>query len=1289
MKTNRLISAMLFIAIFMSQFLNLGLIMSPAVVYAQETRVANIADNFFHDQLDDDAKVFYDIFDKMFFGCDYTKLKGELQKDGSKFGVDSVDITQEINQSASLRAKLQAYTTGNQDLLNTMGSAKDAYMADHAGLFFIDPDYITLRVTKKEGQLHATVGIGRSDTYINKAFWDYDKKQVKKAELIKAIEDIEKALDSAVKEVNAVQVQENQNEKEQKIKKAHDIVIEKNAYKLEETIIEENKDIQDESKKGDPWNVRTVYGAFGPKHEIVCEGFARAFKMILDKINIPCVLVYGAYVTSTKYEEHMWNYVQLDDDKWYGVDCTWDNTDVTDEDKKVVGKEDVEKISAEYFLAGEDKMSLNHLVTGIMSVSNHEFKYPALELSSDKYEIASENAGLRVELDDQSYDEEDQIVAGKFKISFFIDLNENGVEDPGERMGYNKAKEHGYYMICSMMQYNKPEYETHEKPKNPNEEGWRYNGYFAYVDDRAYSSLVDFYEDGSKVGEDDEGKENMNSYLSLYNSNCNYIQFGITDEKPVEFYEGIEKNMTDLIKMTTFTGTSADMIALSDKIFNPNGSHIKAPYIQKAYPIQNSTMYIGETYHCVIEYDEKLTRIPDEDLEASVKVENSSNVVANNYSLTDFTFDDDHTVSFNFTPSELYADDSVFYTIDMLGLMGAETKKRPMAASYFCAHRCEAYAYKSQGIDWNVYGKPTLMDDVNLDEMTEEENSDLAELLKHRMTLVTTSTKPSEEKKMNEMLDGEMTHGGEVVKSETYNIKLTLCKMQKIQNGQSVRVMLGFPDGYGPEDAGVTFKAYHYIKDASGNITDVEEIPCMVTELGLIIECSSFSPFTIAAIEGAQEEEDNSRTLIFQTSKGGDVYVDVEKNEKANKIVLNNEKNEAKITIKPDEGYVVDDIVIGEKVIDVNGKDVSKVETDGNSNEVTYTIKYDDLKQQSFEAAVAKVAFIPEATKKIEEAAGLEVVSQPLVQASFVVSANVTSASKGEGSFDEGDEFEIEYKITDMKSVGSQGILGIGAYLSYNEEKLQFEGITAGENWTAEFNKDLDNNEKPHNIVATYDIDKAKSRNLASEDGNEDQLNKTVFKVKFMVLENEDVTEKVNLSHIEGGTGAEAKDVKANDVITEISIEKVEDPIEEKLELQADATCKIEGKFVTNIDVETTVADLRKQLTSGTVLPINFFKAGESPEQLIKLDDSDVVGTGVIIEVGESKWTIIVSTDLDGNGELTMNDIVKFKQDYIGEEALTGPYLMAAEMDGKSSDGNTSINDLVLILYKYNEMPID
>ena len=266
MRVKKLIYAILAIVILVSQFSWLTFVM-PITVTAAE---ANIADKYFYNQLNDDEKAFYNIMDEMFFSCDYSKLKTELQKSNSDFGVNSVDITDTIDKSESLKAKLEAYTKGDQGLLNVMGAAKDAYMADHAGLFYIDPDYVTLRVKQKEGKLYAFLGIGRSDTYINKAFWDYDKKQVKKSELIAALDAVKAGLDEAVKKVEAVKAQENQNLKEQQIKKAHDLVIEANSYKLEETIIEENKSIEVESQKGDPWNVRTVYGAFGPKHEIVC-----------------------------------------------------------------------------------------------------------------------------------------------------------------------------------------------------------------------------------------------------------------------------------------------------------------------------------------------------------------------------------------------------------------------------------------------------------------------------------------------------------------------------------------------------------------------------------------------------------------------------------------------------------------------------------------------------------------------------------------------------------------------------------------------------------------------------------------------------------------------------------------------------------------------------------------------------------------------------------------------------------------------------------------------------------
>lgn len=64
-------------------------------------------------------------------------------------------------------------------------------------------------------------------------------------------------------------------------------------------------------------------GSTGP----VCEGYARAFKVLCDKIGIPNILAVG-FARSSQFHEgeaHMWNEVQMDDDLWYGVDVTWND----------------------------------------------------------------------------------------------------------------------------------------------------------------------------------------------------------------------------------------------------------------------------------------------------------------------------------------------------------------------------------------------------------------------------------------------------------------------------------------------------------------------------------------------------------------------------------------------------------------------------------------------------------------------------------------------------------------------------------------------------------------------------------------------------------------------------------------------------------------------------------------------------------------------------------------------------------------------------------------------------
>lgn len=86
-----------------------------------------------------------------------------------------------------------------------------------------------------------------------------------------------------------------------------------------------------------------VYGALVEK-KAVCEGYARAFKLLCDRENIPCVLIGGKGMTPGRVgESHMWNYVLMDDGKWYAVDVTWDD--------------DNSGILYDFFLAGGETIS--------------------------------------------------------------------------------------------------------------------------------------------------------------------------------------------------------------------------------------------------------------------------------------------------------------------------------------------------------------------------------------------------------------------------------------------------------------------------------------------------------------------------------------------------------------------------------------------------------------------------------------------------------------------------------------------------------------------------------------------------------------------------------------------------------------------------------------------------------------------------------------------------------------------------------------------------------------------
>jgi len=67
-------------------------------------------------------------------------------------------------------------------------------------------------------------------------------------------------------------------------------------------------------------NNYNVYGAL-VKHSSVCEGYAEAFQYICQLTNINSILVNS--------QTHEWNFVQMEDGRWYAMDITYDDPKIS------------------------------------------------------------------------------------------------------------------------------------------------------------------------------------------------------------------------------------------------------------------------------------------------------------------------------------------------------------------------------------------------------------------------------------------------------------------------------------------------------------------------------------------------------------------------------------------------------------------------------------------------------------------------------------------------------------------------------------------------------------------------------------------------------------------------------------------------------------------------------------------------------------------------------------------------------------------------------------------------
>ena len=186
------------------------------------------------------------------------------------------------------------------------------------------------------------------------------------------------ALDRAVSAVETA-AREKTTQYEQ-LKVVHDWLVKNNYY---------NRPATAGGYKNDhtytPWTPLSAMRVSGAEMP-VCEGYARAFKMVCDELGIPCALIAG--------ETHMWNYVKVDIDgngtrKWYLLDATHDDPTITNWTDEQNNKPESGGERWMYFLinSAENGATNKHeavSVTGSYGGQTRQcFIYPALDTGSN------------------------------------------------------------------------------------------------------------------------------------------------------------------------------------------------------------------------------------------------------------------------------------------------------------------------------------------------------------------------------------------------------------------------------------------------------------------------------------------------------------------------------------------------------------------------------------------------------------------------------------------------------------------------------------------------------------------------------------------------------------------------------------------------------------------------------------------------------------------------------------------------------------------------------------------
>ena len=176
----------------------------------------------------------------------------------------------------------------------TVEKIVDYYLADHAEVFYANSAGVSYRYSTKGSQVVY-------QSYTIKPKYLYDKETILR---------MRAAMGTAAQPF--LQAAAGQSTAYKKELALHDTVVERLSY-----------DMQAAQAPAEYPASFTAYGAF-VNHTAVCEGYAKAMKLLLDSAGIESLYVTGTAANGSESGPHAWNVVQLGG-KWYYLDATFDD----------------------------------------------------------------------------------------------------------------------------------------------------------------------------------------------------------------------------------------------------------------------------------------------------------------------------------------------------------------------------------------------------------------------------------------------------------------------------------------------------------------------------------------------------------------------------------------------------------------------------------------------------------------------------------------------------------------------------------------------------------------------------------------------------------------------------------------------------------------------------------------------------------------------------------------------------------------------------------------------------